>query len=481
HVEIQLKRGRYQNELTRFRYDVVLHLGKKVSTPTTPPVFLDWQQDNLTVAAVCQQLLETSPEILAVTDVPNARTSADLRAMELLANNNCPETVGEVCQQTSPERQKTIEPEDWWQLESEVGYRINITWSGRGDRDRYDVIFVRGDTNIIADSAIVFPLKDTQPWSAYANAPYTGGQPSNLIPQLRGFLAEQLPDYMMPSAFVVLDELPLTPSGKIDRRALPAPDKSRPLLDVELVAPRSPAEEILAGIWAEVLSLDEVGVLDNFFMLGGDSIQATQLISRVRDTFGIELSLHRLFESPTVAEFSEIVGAASRQELAPIQPVSRDGELPLSFAEQRLWFLDQLQEGSVTYNEQEGLRLSGSLEIEALQAAIQEIVRRHESLRTNYREVDGYPVRVIAPELELKMPVVDLQHLPPEEQLKEVQRLGDREIRQPFDLANDPLLRVTLLQLAADDYILLLTMHSRSKSCATAPQPSTARTRSPAS
>ncbi|MBO1348050.1 MAG: amino acid adenylation domain-containing protein [Hormoscilla sp. GUM202] len=457
HVEIQLKRGRDRNELTRFRYDVVLHLGKKVSTPTTPPVFLNWQQDNLTLTAVRQQLLETSPEILVVTGVLNARIGGDLGAMELLASRDCPQTAGELRDRITAEG---IEPEDWWQLQSEVGYRINVTWSGNGGDGCYDVIFVRGDTNIIADSSIIYSQpKELKPWNAYANQPYTGKKHSQLIPQLRGFLQEKLPDYMMPSAFVILEELPLTPSGKVDRRALPAPDKSRPLLDVELVAPRSPTEEILAGIWAEVLSLNEVGVLDNFFMLGGDSIGATQLISRIRDRFGIELSLHRLFESPTVAEFGEIVDGTSRKKLAPIQPVLRDGELPLSFAEQRLWFLDRLQEGSVTYNEQEALRLSGSLKVEALQGAVGEIVRRHESLRTNYRGVDGSPVRVIHPELELKMPVVDLQQLPPEERLKEVQGLGDREIREPFDLAKDPLLRVTLLQLAANDYVLLLTMH----------------------
>jgi len=458
HVEIQLKRGRDRNELTRFRYDVVLHIGKKVSGPTTHPVFLNWQQDNLTLAAVRQQLLETSPEMLVVTGVLNARIGGDLRAMELLASGDCPQTAGELRDRITAEG---MEPEDWWQLQSQVGYRINITWSGNGSDGCYDVVFVRDDTNIIADGALISPQQnELKPWSAYANQPYTGKKHSQLIPQLRGFLQEKLPDYMMPSAFVVLEELPLTPSGKVDRRALPAPDKSRPLLDVELVAPRSPTEEILAGIWAEVLSLNEVGVLDNFFMLGGDSIGATQLISRIRDTFAIELSLHRLFESPTVAEFSQTLDGASRQQFLPIQPVSRSGELPLSFAEQRLWFLDRLQESeTVAYNEQEALRLYGPLSIEALQRAVEEIFRRHEVLRTNYQSTDGSPVRVIHPERDLKMPIVDLQHLPPEAQLKEVQHLGSQEIRQPFDLASDCLLRVTLLQLAANDYVLLLTMH----------------------
>ena len=193
--------------------------------------------------------------------------------------------------------------------------------------------------------------------------------------------------------------------------------------------------------------------------MGGDSLQATQLISRVRDIFQIELSLHRLFESPTIAELSEDILGASYQQLTAIQPIPRAGELPLSFAEQRLWFLDQLQEESTTYNEQEALRLTGSLQVEILQRAVQEIVRRHEILRTNFQAVDDSTVRVIHPELELKMPVVDLQPLSTEIQLSEVQQLGQQEIRKPFDLANDPLLRVTLLQLAPHDYVLLLTMH----------------------
>ena len=459
HVEIQLKRGHYQNELTRFRYDVVLHIGKKSQNATKSPIYLNWQPDNLTVAAVRQQLEETAPEILVLTRVPNARIWADLQAIDRLASPECPETVGELRQQITPEG---IEPEDWWQLESEVDYRINITWSGNRGEAYYDVLFIRSDSNIIPDNTIITPQENQlKPWSAYANQPYTGKQHHQLIPQLREFLQEKLPDYMVPSAFVLLDELPLSPSGKVDRRALPAPDKSRPVLDVELVPPRTPTEEILAGLWAELLTLNEIGVLDNFFMLGGDSIQATQLISRVRDTFGVELSLHRLFESPTVAELAETLLGTSSQQQATLQPIPREAELPLSFAEQRLWFLDQLQEKSIAYNEQEALRLTGSLSIEALEMALQEIVRRHESLRTNYQAVEGSPVRVIH---EIQKPgffsqLASTANTDTETRFLELQRLAAEEIQQPFDLANDPLLRVALFQLAPDDYVLLLTMH----------------------
>jgi len=313
HVEIQLKRGHYQNELTRFRYDVVLHIGKKASAPPRPPIYLNWRQDNLTVAAVRETLEEASPEMLIVAGVPNSRTRPDLRAIELLASPDGPETVGELRQQASA---TGIEPEDWWQWQSEVGYRISITGLGKGAEDRYDVVFVRNDANIIPDSGAIGCDRANnapQPWSSYANQPYIGTTRDLFVPHLRAFLQEKLPDYMMPSAFVVLEEMPLTPNGKVNRKVLPAPSKSRPVLDVDRVAPRTPTEAILAEIWTEVLSLNEVGVLDNFFMLGGDSIQATRLISRVRDAFNIKLSLHRLFELPTIAQLSkEILQADSK-------------------------------------------------------------------------------------------------------------------------------------------------------------------------
>ena len=463
HVEMQLKPGRYQNELTCFRYDVVLHIGKKAATKATEPLYLQWQQDSPTIADVQKQLLETLPEMLVVTRIPNAKVWKDIKAIEQLASPDCPKTVGEL---RSRIQQAGIEPEDWYELSSEIPYDVQTTWLGDGADGYYDAIFVRHDTNIIVDRAtLATQEKDVKSWNAYANQPYTGSKQEQLVPQLRAFLQDKLPNYMIPSAFVILDELPLTPNGKVDRRALPAPDKkSRTLLDVEIVAPRTPTEEILLSIWTAVLGLTEVGVLDNFFLLGGDSIQATKLMSRVRDTFKIELSLHRLFEAPTVAEFSEelFMARADRQQLPPIQALGQDGDRPLSFAEQRLWFLDQLQESSLTYspyNELEGLRLSGSLQVEVLLMAIQEIVRRHESLRTNFKAIDGSPVREIVPKLNLNMPIVDLQHLPQEERLGQVQHLAQEEIQQPFDLAKDPLIRVTLLQLAADDYVLLLTMH----------------------
>jgi amino acid adenylation domain-containing protein len=281
--------------------------------------------------------------------------------------------------------------------------------------------------------------------------------------ELRRFLKDKLPDYMMPSAFVLLDALPRTPNGKVDRRALPVPDKARPELEETFVAPRTPVEEVLVGIWAEVLGLDKVGVQDNFFELGGHSLLATQVISRVRDAFSVELSLYSLFEAPTITSLGDKIEAARREGLGlqalPILPRTQNEHLPLSFAQQRLWFLDQLVPDAPIYNIPLAYRVTGQLNVAALEQSLSEIVRRHEALRTTFTAVDGQPIQAIAPEIDLTLPVVDLGEITETEREEEVQRLATQEAQQPFDLTTGPLLRVKLLRLDEAEHVLLLTMH----------------------
>ena len=291
--------------------------------------------------------------------------------------------------------------------------------------------------------------------------PEDGASPT--VSALRRFLKDRLPEYMVPSVFVTLEALPLTPNGKVDRRALPIPDQARPDLEETYVAPRTPVEELLADIWMRVLGVEQVGVQDNFFDLGGHSLLATQLISRVRDDFQVELPLRALFEWPTVAGLSEQVEVARRAAAGlsapPIEPVLRDGRLPLSFAQRRLWFLDQLEPGSPFYNISDAVRISGRLDVAALEQSLNEIVRRHEVLRTVFPTVDGKPVQVIAPELILALPVADLTGLPEAEQDEEALRRARAEAQRPFDLGRGPLLRVTLLRLGEENHVVLLTMH----------------------
>ncbi|MDQ3805730.1 MAG: condensation domain-containing protein, partial [Acidobacteriota bacterium] len=276
--------------------------------------------------------------------------------------------------------------------------------------------------------------------------------------ELRLHLLTKLPEYMVPVAYVVLDELPLTPNDKVDRRALPAPELSAPEAGNE--APRTPVEELLCEVWASVLRLDRVGVTDNFFELGGHSLLATQLVSQVRETFQVELPLRSLFERPTVAGLAGVIEESARGlQFPPITAVARREAAPLSFAQQRLWFLHQLEPDSAFYNIPAAVRLTGALDVEALQRAFTELVRRHESLRSVITEIDGNPCQVVRPPAPIALPQLDLSGLGETEREAEWRRLAEGEARRPFDLASGPLLRVSLIKLAADSHVLLLTMH----------------------
>ncbi len=288
-------------------------------------------------------------------------------------------------------------------------------------------------------------------------------EPGPTTTELRNFLKERLPEHMIPAVFVTLDALPLMPNGKVDRRALRAPDRTRPDLDKPFAAPRNPTEAKLVEIWSELLEIDRVGVHDNFFDLGGHSLLATQLVSRMRESFQVEISLRRLFEAPSVAGLAQAVEAAKmagQNALAPpILPIPRDGDLELSFAQQRLWFFDQLEPGSSAYNIPAAVRLKGPLNLAALERSLNEIIERHESLRTTFKEVDGRPTQVIVPTLTIALPVVDLRNLAADEREAEVRRLVTVEAQRPFDLNRGPLLRGTLLRLTDMEQVGLLTMH----------------------
>ncbi|HDQ71832.1 MAG TPA: amino acid adenylation domain-containing protein, partial [Chloroflexi bacterium] len=278
---------------------------------------------------------------------------------------------------------------------------------------------------------------------------------------LRRFLQDRLPDYMVPSACAILDQLPLTPSGKVDRRALAALELARPDSLQDFTPPRTPAEDILAGIWAEVLNVARVGVHDNFFALGGHSLLATQVVSRIRQAMAVELPLRSLFEAATVAELAEQVTSCreTTQPGAPIEPVARDGALPLSFAQQRLWFVDRWETGNPYYNIPMGMRIHGPLDADALRRSLNEILRRHEVLRSAFREEGGQPRQVILPEVTIDLPAVDLRELPEAEREAEARQQVQEAVYRPFDLETGPLVRGRLWQLGAQDHVLLLNVH----------------------
>ncbi|HST59694.1 MAG TPA: condensation domain-containing protein, partial [Longimicrobium sp.] len=251
----------------------------------------------------------------------------------------------------------------------------------------------------------------------------------------------------------------LTPNGKLDRKALPAPEFGA--ADA-YVAPRTVTEEVLAGIISELLRVDRVGVHDGFFALGGHSLLATRVVSRVREVLGVELPLRALFEGPSVAELAERVEGirrAGQPRLPSVVPVERTDALPLSFAQERLWFLDQLESRSAFYNLPAALRLGGPLDAAALERALGEIVRRHEALRTSFPEVNGAPVQAILPFAGFSLRVEDLSALDGTAREADVRRRAREDGERPFDLARGPLFRASLLRLADDDHVLSMCMH----------------------
>jgi len=280
---------------------------------------------------------------------------------------------------------------------------------------------------------------------------------------LRQELRQRLPEYMVPSAFVQMREFPLTPNGKLDRKALPAPEALEEEQRRKHVLPRTAVEEILCGIWAGVLGLPQVGIHDNFFELGGHSLLATQIISRTERVLAVELGLRRLFEIPTIAQLAAAIEEAhktsGRSIIPPLQKKLHSGKAPLSFAQQRLWFMEQFEPGGTAYLIPAAVRLKGCLDPEALRNALREVTERHEVLRTRILMVEGEPTQLIGDGGEQRLEVSDLRGLSPEDREIKIRQLGEFEAATPFDLAIGPLLRARLVKLQEDEHVLFLTMH----------------------
>lgn len=377
-VEIQLKRGCYHNELTRFRYDVILHVGssdEETLDGGAVSCWLDWQEQALTLESIEQILLQEQPEMLGIARVPNTRLSVEKQALELLESR--PDNIQTIdqlrdCLKEIPSTGRGIDPEEFWSLAKALPYRIAIGWSGSEQYGDYQVIFRRqGAQNIIASSTIKTPSASLTDWSSYfetCRAPTTLSRPvaprsivealrsaeskytnnplrnrflSQLGSALRNYLKQQLPEYMLPTVFTVLEALPLSPNGKVERRALPPPELPAPELEGNFVPPSTPVEEKLAHIWAEVLGLECVGIRHNFFELGGDSIRSIQVVSRALAA-GVKLTPRDMFQHQTIAELATVATLVTpiepeRQTETPSDPLAVQAE-----AQQRARYIDEL-------------------------------------------------------------------------------------------------------------------------------------------
>ena len=467
-VEILPKRGYATNELTKYRYDVIFHIGVEDVHQRINIPWLHWHEQGLHMARVHQLLLETEPLAVGITDVPNARIFHDVHIMEMLSQGTFG-TVGDLRTALYRRTNRGVHPEEWWTLCEALPYHVAISWA-RCDRNGHvDVVLRRqipGEV-MLPDYMVQWPHSDEPSRQAardYANHPIAPMLFRTLIPELRHYLQNQLPDYMIPHRFVRLDRLPIGPNGKVDRHKLAAMRFGRGDLPIPYVAPRSSVEEIMTDIWLQVLGLDDIGVNDNFFELGGHSLLATQIVSRMQDVFDVAISLRTFLTMPTIAAQSEMIVAQLGQDdvangVPPLEPQDyRFKVIPLSYAQERLWFLDQLVPGDALYTIAVALRVHGALDQAALHRSFATIVARHSSLRTTFHSVGGTPQQRIAPPLPVVLPMLDLSawSADPEPLLT---TLLTTLAQHPFDLQRGPLWRCYLLRLQPTETIICLTLH----------------------
>lgn len=446
HVDVHLKHGRALTEMNLFRYDVVVHTGVRHSVE---PSWMEWASA-MTVDSIGSLLRESAGRGLAVAGIRNAR----------LHDANA--TVTWLSGDEPTDAPAGLDPADLVTLARDLGFSARLSWAPDSSDGRFDACFVpQSDAGEPPPHVAPRPRPTKahlDPWSSFGGRSADG---ASLSRQLREFAATKLPDYMRPHAFVLLDRLPLSAHGKLDRQLLPAPQAER-TRNVEAIAPRTPAEQALEEIWRDVLGLGVVGVDDDFFAVGGHSLLATRVVSRIRDRFLVELPLRALFEYPTIAglarELDRLTPSIAAETGGIPRASSRDA-LPVSFAQQRLWFLQLLDPDLPAYNIAAAVSLRGPLDAGALAQALEAIAGRHEVLRTTFAWRDGQLVQVIHETPRFPLQVDDLSGVPADLQEAEVQRrIGDAATRL-FSLEHGPLVRGLLLRRAADRHVLALTMH----------------------
>ena len=442
-----LKDSTELNELTRFRYDVIVEVGG-TNEQFADPAVIDWQQAHLTLAKLEGLLQEHSDSGLLIRAIPDARLAPDVFAMERFAET-AEQTVQELRAEIAAADLPAVEPDAVYKFMQAHGWDVQLL---AGTTGNFDALCRPAAGKAAYDGQQLVAARGNS-WHTYANDPLRGRLARSLESFLRDQIKAGLPEYMMPSAFIFMDEFPLTASGKVDRRKLPAPEW-RP--QKEYVAPRTATEEKLAAIWKDVLRLERIGIHDDFFALGGHSLLATQVISRVRDQLDAEPELRMLFKHPTIAEFAALLdNAEASVTTASIPRVAHKDGAILSFAQQRLWFLDTLEGGSAAYNMVWPLRLHGKLDTDKMESAFNKLAERHESLRTTFPVKDGEAIQFVADSLRIVLPVSDLQGATEETLDARLRELAAHH----FDLAKGPLFGGQVLKLGAEENILVILIH----------------------
>ncbi|MFD7033018.1 amino acid adenylation domain-containing protein, partial [Streptomyces sp. NPDC059917] len=428
-VDVRLKRGDYHNELTRHRYEVVLHKAPAEVLDVSGVREIVWE------AGLDLSGLPGGGVPVRVVGIPNARLVGEVAAEQVIDGHDA-EDFG-----------PAADPETLIAQGAALGLLVVPTWSARSVAYFDVVVLPAGTPADVVLSGVYVPSSASGSW---VNSPAAARGIGAVVKAARARLVEGLPDYMVPSAVMVLDHLPLNPNGKLDRRALPKPDYAA---TAGGRTARTPQEEVLCGLFAEVLGVDRVGIDDSFFDLGGHSLLATRLVSRIRTVLGAELPIKQLFEAPTVSRLAERLdpGGPTRTALVPVE---RPDSLPLSFAQRRLWFLHKLEGRSATYNMPIALRLTGAVDHAALRSALRDVVGRHESLRTVFSESAGEPRQLVVDAADAR---IDWERRTVTE--AELPAAVEEAARYGFDLSTEIPIRSCLFETGGQESVLLLLLH----------------------
>ncbi|NEQ80763.1 MAG: amino acid adenylation domain-containing protein, partial [Moorea sp. SIO2I5] len=449
HVQIRLQRGSEHNELNKYRYSVLLHIEAQPGKVITPTVE---SGASLSVQEIETYLREQEPKSICFSGLVNGRVANDVELVELLSQPESKLNVRQLKQKLESKESLSIDPERLYELSADLGYSLELCWSAQGSPELMDGVFVRSE--LAKEGIVLTPLTQKSVvagnWENYGNNPLSSQLRKELIPQVREYLESRLPEYMVPSGLMVLSQLPLTPNGKVDRKALPVMDMASSV-STEYVAPETQTQKVLAEIWGEVLGIEHIGIHDNFFDLGGHSLMATQVVSRVGQAFSVELSVSKLFQNSTIAQLAEVLveQELEKKENQIIPRVSWEQEIPLSYPQKWMWSWHPMT-GMFSFT------VDGILNKAVLEQSFNEIIRRHESLRTSFISVDGKPIQVISTVAKINLSVVELSSSP--EQITQLEELAITESEKPFDLAQGPPLRVTLVQLSSETHVVMLVM-----------------------
>ncbi|WP_136246146.1 non-ribosomal peptide synthetase, partial [Mycobacterium intracellulare] len=442
-IDIRVKRGMADNELNRHRYDVAIHKAPAAVRSVADEPTLTWAQcDGL--RGLRETLTSRRPPAVRITDIPRAGLITDV-AVEAALAQGLP--LADALAQADPDPDATV-AEELHRLGERAGYGVAVSW-GAQPGTLSAVFIASADQAVPALTDLYLAPDGARRRTIHANDPRTNTK----VGEVRERLSAWLPEYMVPTHIVALEEFPMTTSGKLDRKALPAPDYQ----DADRYrAPATAVEEILVGIYAQVLGLERVGVDDSFFDLGGDSLSAMRLIAAVNTSFNSDLGVRAVFEAPTVAELALLTsGDADRPD--PLVAGERPAVIPLSFAQTRLWFIDQFQGASPMYNITVALRLRGHLDADALAAALADVVGRHETLRTVFASADGIPQQVVVPaeRIGFACDVIDARGWP-QDRLRESMETA---ARYTFDLSHESPLHTELFTVSDDEHMLVVAVH----------------------